>query len=63
MDTTIAEKPKRIKEPVPKGAWGALFAVWIVSIAAPVNMFKPATIAPELIQSLEIATSSFGWIM
>lgn len=63
MDTTIAEKPKRIKEPAPKGAWGALFAVWIVSIAAPVNMFKPATIAPELIQSLEIATSSFGWIM
>jgi predicted MFS family arabinose efflux permease len=63
MESVIQAKAKPIKEPVPKGAWGVLFAVWIVSIAAPLNMFKPATIAPELIQSLGIITSSYGWIM
>ena len=63
MESTVAAKPKPAKEPVPKGAWGVLLAVWVVAIAAPLNMFKPATISVELIQSLSIATTSYGWIM
>lgn len=62
MEATIAQA-KPAKEPVPKGAWGVLLAIWIVAIAAPLNMFKPTTISVELIQSLGIATSSYGWIM
>ena len=59
----MASKPKRAKEAVPKGAWAVLIAVWIVAIAAPLNMFKPSTISVEIIQSLNIAGSSYGWIM
>ena len=65
METTAASasvaKPK--KEPIPKGAWAVLIAVWIVAIAAPLNMFKPSTISVEIIQSLGIPGSSYGWIM
>ena len=63
MEATINAQAKPAKEPVPKGAWGVLFAIWIAAIAAPLNMFKPTTISVELIQSLGIATSSYGWIM
>lgn len=63
MEATLNAQTKPAKEPVPKGAWGVLFAIWIAAIAAPLNMFKPTTISVELIQSLGIATSSYGWIM
>lgn len=63
MEAIITSKAKPAKEPVPKQAWGVLIAIWVVAIAAPLNMFKPATISVELIQSLGIATSSYGWIM
>lgn len=63
MEAVIDTKIKPAKEPVPKGAWGVLIAIWVVAIAAPLNMFKPTTISVELIQALGIATSSYGWIM
>ena len=63
MDTTVDQAAKPKKEPVPKGAWLVLVAIWIVAIAAPLNMFKPSTISVEIIQSLNIAGSSYGWIM
>lgn len=63
MEMTSGKAAKPVKEAVPKGAWAILIAVWIVAIAAPLNMFKPATISVEIIQALSIPGSSYGWIM
>lgn len=63
MEMAVDKASKPVKEAVPKGAWVVLIAIWIVAIAAPLNMFKPTTISVEIIQSLSIPGSSYGWIM
>lgn len=64
METAIDQRGKASeKEPVPKGAWLVLFGVWLVTCAAPMNMFKPTTISPEIMAALSIPPTSYGWIM
>lgn len=62
MNADALDKTKA-KEPVPKGSWLAFLGIWLITCSAPLNMFKPATIAPELMEALAIPATSYGWIM
>ena len=62
MSADALDKTKA-KEPVPKGSWLAFLGIWLITCSAPLNMFKPATIAPELMEALAIPATSYGWIM
>jgi MFS family permease len=48
---------------VPKKAWGILFLVLFMSIAAPLNMFKAPGLAGTLMETFGLAPASFGWLM